>query len=328
MCSRPRKPQRKPNPRAAEFAALDGEEAGEDHRLDRAVAFERRLGRPGGVGHRVPDAAIGDRLQARGQVADLAGAEQVDGGHTRAEDAQLEQVGGDSGLHHPHPLVGTQGAVDQPDVGDDPLVSVVVGVEDHRPRRRFGVPGRGGHQAHDRFQDLFRAHPGLGRGADALVGGEADHALDLLRHHLGLGAGQVDLVDHRDERQVVLERLVGVGQGLGLDSLSGVHHQQGALAGGEGPGDLVAEVDVARRVDQIELVGVAVVCGVEHAHRFGLDGDSLLPLQVHLVEDLLLELASGDGAGVLQEAIGQRRLAVVDVGDDAEVTDVGSRAHS
>ena len=50
---------------------------------------------------------------------------------------------------------------------------------------------------------------------------------------LGLGAGQVDLVDDRDDLELVLERQVGVGDGLRLDALRGVHHQERALAGGQ-----------------------------------------------------------------------------------------------
>jgi hypothetical protein len=37
---------------------------------------------------------------------------------------------------------------------------------------------------------------------------------------------------------------------------------------------------------------------------------------------LRLHVAVGDGAGHLQQAVGQGALAVVDVGDDAEVADV------
>ena len=45
-------------------------------------------------------------------------------------------------------------------------------------------------------------------------------------------------------------------------------------------------------------------------------------LQVHVVEQLLAELALGDGAGHFEQPIGQRALAVVDVGDDREIADV------
>ena len=36
-----------------------------------------------------------------------------------------------------------------------------------------------------------------------------------------------------------------------------------------------------------------------------------------------LHLALADGAGELEQPVGQRGLAVVDVGDDAEVADAG-----
>jgi hypothetical protein len=46
---------------------------------------------------------------------------------------------------------------------------------------------------------------------------------------------EVDLVDHRDDFQVVLQGQVQVGQGLGLDALAGIHQQQGPLTGRQGP---------------------------------------------------------------------------------------------
>jgi hypothetical protein len=76
---------------------------------------------------------------------------------------------------------------------------------------------------------------------------------------------------------------------------------------------------MAGRIDQIELVGVAVVGLVHHAHGMRLDGDATLALQVHVVENLRLHLAPGHGACVFQKTVAQRRLAVVDVGDDCEV---------
>ena len=54
-----------------------------------------------------------------------------------------------------------------------------------------------------------------------------------------------------------------------------------------------------------------------------LDRDALLALEVHRVEHLLRHLALRERAGHLEQAVGQRGLAVVDVGDDAEVADVG-----
>jgi hypothetical protein len=140
-----------------------------------------------------------------------------------------------------------------------------------------------------------------------------------LRHVAGR---QVDLVEHRDDLEVVLDGEVGVGHGLRLHTLGGVDDQHGALTGGQRARDLVGEVDVAGCVDQVELVGLTVARPVDDAHRLGLDRDAALALEVHAVEQLLLHVAGGHRAGELEDAIGQRRLAVVDVGDDREVADV------
>ena len=113
-----------------------------------------------------------------------------------------------------------------------------------------------------------------------------------------------------------------VGQGLRFDPLRRVDQEDGALARGQAPGDLVGEVDVTGRVDQVQLVLPAVV-DVGQPDGLGLDGDPPLPFEVHAVEVLLAHLPRGHRVGQLQHPIGQRGLAVVDVGDDAEVADVG-----
>ena len=60
---------------------------------------------------------------------------------------------------------------------------------------------------------------------------------------------------------------------------------------------------------------------VMHPDRMGLDGDTPLALQIHPVQQLLLKIARGNGPGQLQQPVGQRGFAVVDMRDDAEVAD-------
>jgi hypothetical protein len=87
------------------------------------------------------------------------------------------------------------------------------------------------------------------------------------------------------------------------------------------PAHLVREVHVPRRVDEVQLVGLAVARLVEHAHRLRLDRDAALALEVHRVEQLARASRAVDRVRHLQDAVGQRRLPVVDVGDDREVAD-------
>ena len=128
---------------------------------------------------------------------------------------------------------------------------------------------------------------------------------------------------------VVVDRLIDVGQRLRLDALAGVDHQQRALAGGERAVDLVGEVDMAGRVDQVEDVVLAVARLVVEPHGLRLDGDAALALDVHRIEHLLDHLARLEPAGELDQPVGERRLAVVDMGDDREIADVvdGDRRH-
>jgi hypothetical protein len=137
---------------------------------------------------------------------------------------------------------------------------------------------------------------------------------------LDVGGGQVDLVDHRDDLMVVLDRLVDVGQRLRLHPLRGVHHQQGALAGGEAPAHLISEVDMARRVHQVEHVIQPVRGPVIEPHRLRLDRDPPLLLEIHIVEHLARHLPRGKAAGRLDEAIGQGGFPVVDMCYNTEIT--------
>ena len=114
---------------------------------------------------------------------------------------------------------------------------------------------------------------------------------------------------------------VAVGQGLRLDALGSVHHQQRSLAGGQGAADLIGEVHMAGRVDQVQGVGFAVLGLVVHAHGLALDGNAALALQLHAVQNLIHHFPLLKYAGFFQNAVGQGGLAVVDMRDNAKIAD-------
>ena len=76
---------------------------------------------------------------------------------------------------------------------------------------------------------------------------------------------------------------------------------------------------MAGRVDQVELIRVAVGGLVHHAHGVSFDGDAALALEVHCVQNLRLHLARGQATGQFQQAVRKRGFAVVDVRDDREI---------
>mmetsp|Transcript_17679 Transcript_17679/g.46409 ORF Transcript_17679/g.46409 Transcript_17679/m.46409 type:complete len:358 (-) Transcript_17679:116-1189(-) len=285
---------------------------------------------------------MGRRLDDRHRVAHARVVDGLDRGHEVPDLARLEGPvrHGDALGHHDADLrdvvrlargqeldlvaLGDAGPVDHPKIRDHALVRVELRVEDEAPRRLLLVVARRRHALDDRVQHVADAQPALRGGQDRVRAVQADRRLDLLGDALRLRRGQVDLVEDGDDLEVVLERQVDVRERLGLDALGRVDDQQRALAGGERPRHLVAEVDVAGRVDQVEHVGLAVLL-VGHARRVQLDRDAPLPLQVHGVQELGLHVARGDRGRRLEHAVGQRGLAVVDVGDDREVADVRGR---
>ena len=115
---------------------------------------------------------------------------------------------------------------------------------------------------------------------------------------------------------IVLDRLVDVGERLRLDALRRIDHQQRALARRQAARDLVREVDMAGRVHQVEDMALPF-----EAHGLRLDGNAALFLDLHVIEHLRAHLARLEAAGGLDQPVGKRRLAVIDVRDDAEIAD-------
>lgn len=309
--------------------AVDGIQAREHHGLGVLVATQGLLRRVGVVGDRVAHLGLTHVLHAGDEVAHLARGQTVRGHGLRGGDADLEELVGGARGHHADLLPRGEPAVHDAHVRDDAPVGVVHGVEDHRAGRGVRVPLRAGDGADHAVQQVLDADARLAGDAQHVLGLAADQGGQLGRVAVRIRGGQVDLVEHGDDLQLVLHGEVEVRQGLGLDALGGVHQQDRALACGQRAGDLIGEVHVPGGVDHVQGV-VHPVHGPGHAHGLGLDGDAALTLDVHAVQVLGLHVARLHDAGGLQHAVRQRGLAVVDVGDDAEVADhrgVGGSGH-
>ena len=215
-------------------------------------------------------------------------------------------------------MVG-QPALEQSDVRHHALVRIVVRVEDQPLQGLVGVALGRRDARDDRFEDLRDAGALLGRHQQYLLARNGEHALELLDDEVGLGRGQVDLVDHGHDDQVLGEGEMDVGQCLRLDALRRVDDEDRTLARLERAADLVGKVDVAGRVDQVERVALAVARVVLEVHRAGLDGDAVLALEVHRVEHLAGHQPRVDGVRQLEQPVGERGFAVIDMGNDREV---------
>ena len=114
----------------------------------------------------------------------------------------------------------------------------------------------------------------------------------------------------------VTKRVCGIGPSTASTSSSTrVDHRQHAL-------DFAAEVGVARRVDDVDAVVAPADRGVLRQDR-----DAALALQRVRVHDAVgHDLARIERAGLLQELVDERGLAMIDVGDDGDVAELG-RGH-
>ena len=195
----------------------------------------------------------------------------------------LHDLIGRSGGHHFDGLTGAHGALHDAEIHHHAPIAVILAVKDQRLQRGLWITLGSRNIADNILQHRLDVDAHLGGDLRGVHGGQADDVLYLLLGLQRVRGRQVDLVEHGEDLQIVLHSQISVGQGLGLHALCGVHHQNSALTGGQRPGNLVVEVHMARRVDQVQFIGLAVLSLVVQLHGTGLDGDAPLPLQIHVV---------------------------------------------
>ena len=134
----------------------------------------------------------------------------------------------------------------------------------------------------------------------------------------------VDLVDHNDDLQVHFQCLGEHKACLRHRALSRIYQQQCAVYHAENTFYLAAEVRMSRCINDIDL-GVAV------AYRGVLcqNGDTTLTLQIVGVHDTVCHsLIFPEYAALLQHLVNQRGLAVVNVGDNGDISQIFSYHNS
>jgi len=216
--------------------------------------------------------------------------------------------------------------------GDAAQEARVIDRGDLELQRRIGIaPGRG-HVLEHRVEegahvraDLARlgARPPVdGRCVDhreielVFVRAQLVHEVERLVHDpVGARRIAIHLVHDDDRLQPLREGLARDEARLGHRTFDRVDEQQHAVHHRKHALDLAAEVRVAGRVDDVD-VHAAIV----HRRVLREDGDAALALEVvgihHALDHVLV---GGEGAGLLQELVDERGLAVVDVRDDRDV---------
>ena len=139
-------------------------------------------------------------------------------------------------------------------------------------------------------------------------------------HFLGAAVLAVDLVDHDDRLESQRERLAGDELGLRHRPFGAVDQQDHPIDHRQDALDLAAEIGVAGGIDDVDVGGGAVVVVPLDAGALGQDGDPALFFEVVRIHRPLFDaLVVAEGAGLAEQLIDERGLAVVDVGDDRDI---------
>ena len=303
-----------------ELGCIHRVHAREHHRLDLFESGDGRTARAVGVGDGIAHLNLHGAFDARYDIADIAAGDLAGGVQLEFQGAHLFGIVLHAGVEEFHLVARPHRAVHDLEIGDDAAEGVENRVENQRLQGSVRISLRRGNLVHDGVQDGRHALARAGRYLEDLFRRAAQQVAHLIRHHLHLRAFHVDLVQDGNDFQPVIDGQIKVGNGLGLNALRCIHHQQGTLARSNRPGYLIRKIHVSGGIDEIQEVFLPVA-GIFHLNRMALDGDALLLLQVHVVQNLVFHVALRKGSRQFQKPVGQRAFTVVDMCDDTEVSD-------
>ena len=269
----------------------------------------------------VADLHLGGTLDARDYVAHISAADFIRRLHLQLEHTDLVSLIFLTGAEELHLVAFAYRAVLHLEICYHAPERVEHRVENQRLQRSVRVALGGGDSLDYGIQQRRHALSRPCRHFEYVVRIAAYQVADLVCHHFRPRRIHVNLVQHRDDFQIVVYGLVEIRNGLGLNALGRIHDQYRALAGSDGAGHLIRKIDMPRSVDEVQAVLLPLVF-VHHLDRVALDGDALLLLQVHVVQHLIVHLPGRQGAGKFYEPVGKGALAVVDMCDYAEIPDM------
>ena len=126
---------------------------------------------------------------------------------------------------------------------------------------------------------------------------ELEDLCKLALSFVDVHVGNVDLIDHRQNFQIIINGQIIIGNGLRLDPLGDIDQQQGPLASAQGLFNFIRKIHVARSINKIKNIFLPILGFIIQAHGRGFDGDAALPLKIHIIKHLIMELTLVDGAG-------------------------------
>ena len=173
------------------------------------------------------------------------------------------------------------------------------------------------------------------------LNGTGEGLVQVLLGDLEFEHGTVDLVDDDDGLNTLTESLTEHSLGLDANTFDGVDDDEGTVSDTEGSSDFRGEINVSGGVDEVDQETVAVsllvndVLDVLHIVELSVQGDgsgldgntTLLLVGTSIGRSSISSLCGGNDTGLGEKGVGKGRLAVIDVGNDGHVTDIGGLVH-
>ena len=203
------------------------------HSLGRAITGQRLRSRAVGLCDGITHPGVLHIFDGSGEIAHFSGGQGLTGPHAHGQQiTTFQHFIFSAGGHHLHLHTGGECTLHDPEIDNDAPVGVILAVKDQGPQRRLGIPLGSRHILHNILQHRRNVQSHLGRDLRCIQRRNADDILDLPFDPLRISGRQIDFIQHRQDLQIVFQRQIGIGQGLGFDALGSIHHQNSSFTGG------------------------------------------------------------------------------------------------
>ena len=301
-----------------ELSIVNRKKTGINHGIGILISRERLFRAVRLACNRVSDLGLPHVFHAGDNVSDFSGRQCIHRHHFRADNADFRRLVNRSQSHHRNALTRFQSAVSHANIGHDSAISVVNRVENQSSRACLGVSVRSRDINYNAVEKLFYAFAGFAGHSQNIVGRTSDKRSDFLCIFVRFRRRQVNFVQNRNNGQIVVDSHIQVRKSLRFDSLGRIDKQHSPFASSQGARNFVRKINVSGRVNHSQRIFCSVV-NPRNAHSLRFNRNAALLFDIHPVEKAIVHLPLFDYLRKLQNAVCDRRFAVIDMRDNAKV---------
>ena len=295
---------------------VNGVDTRKDHRLHFLETLNGCRAGAGHMGDGVAHLHLLRILNATDDIAHVARPQFLTGYHVHLQHANLVGIILHTRIEELHQVAFADASVHYFEIGNDASERVEHRVKNQRLQRSIGVAYGMGDTVDNSIEYLPYPFARLSAGTYDFGRVATNEVNYLVLHFVGHGRGHVNFVDNGNYLQVMVNSHIEVRDSLRLHPLRGIYHQQCTFAGSYTAAHLIREVHMSRRINQIQDI-LLTTTHILHLYGVTLDGNTALTLQFHIVKHLALSHLNSVCS--LKQPVGQRRLTVVNMCNNAEV---------